>query len=96
MSDLAPEDRAADMVNHLTAKISEVLQVEFNKLPADMQLNIVMIKTVQLLMANVLCHVAADKEELDQLLSIQGEEIAELTRMCANMAFTEKFGLNKH
>jgi predicted PP-loop superfamily ATPase len=57
-----------------------------------------MIKTVQLLLANVLCHVAANKQEFDDIVTVQGAEITELSYACANTAqeFAKKFGLNKH
>ena len=96
MTEKSQEELAADMINNLTSKVSHVLLKEFNQLPQELQLNVVMIKTVQLLLANVLCHVAGNKDELDGLISVQGEEVGELVQTCANMAFPEKFGLIKH
>lgn len=90
------EERATDAINALTGKVSNTLLEEFNQLPQDMQLNVVMIKTVQLLLANVLCHVAVDRAEFDQLVDAQGDEVKELTLTCANTAFAEKFGMGKH
>lgn len=96
MTDKTQEERATDAINGLTSIVSNALLEGFNELPNDLQLNVVMIKTVQLLMANVLCHVAANKQEFDDIVTVQGSEIAELSYACAQTAFAEKFGLNKH
>lgn len=96
MSDRPQEERATDAINQLTSKVSNTLLEEFRQLPDDMQLNIVLIKTVQLLLANVLCHVAVNREEFENIVNAQGEEIKELTYTCASTAFSDKFDLSKH
>lgn len=90
------EERATDAINSLTSTVSDALLESFNQLPQDMQLNVVMVKTVQLLLANVLCHVAVNRQEFDEIVALQGEEITELAYTCANTAFAGKFGLEKH
>lgn len=96
MSDIPQEERATDAINQLTSKVSNTLLEEFKQLPEDMQLNVVLIKTVQLLLANVLCHVAVNRQEFDNILEAQGDEIKELTYTCASTAFADKFEMNKH
>lgn len=96
MAEKSQEERATDAINDLTSEVSDALLAGFNQLPKDLQLNVVMIKTVQLLLANVLCHVAGNKQEFDDIVTVQGAEISELSYACANTAFAEKFGMNKH
>jgi hypothetical protein len=96
MSEKSQEERATDAINSLTSSLSDALLEGFNQLPKDLQLNVVMIKTVQLLLANVLCHVAHNKAEFDDIVTVQGAEITDLSYACANTAFAGKFGLNKH
>lgn len=96
MTEKSQEERATDAINELTSSISDALLEGFNQLPQDLQLNVVMIKTVQLLLANVLCHVAQSKAEFDDIVTVQGAEITDLAYACANTAFAGKFGINKH
>lgn len=83
-------------INDITEKVSQVFLQEFLKLPKELQLNVVFIKSAQLLLANVLCHVVANKDELDKILEYQGEEIKELTIDCSFTGFSDKFKVNKH
>lgn len=96
MTEKSQEERATDAINSLTSDVSNALLEGFNQLPQDLQLNVVMIKTVQLLLANVLCHVAQNKQEFDDIVTVQGSEISELAYTCANVAFAAKFGIEKH
>jgi len=96
MTNKTQEERATDAINQLTGKVSNTLLEEFRQLPDDVQLNIVLIKTVQLLLANVLCHVAVNRDELENIVNAQGDEIKELTYTCASTAFTDKFDMSKH
>jgi hypothetical protein len=73
-----------------------VLLREFLKLPPDYQLNIVMIKSAQLLLSNVLCHVADNMYELEGIIGEQADDLKELTQNCAAAAFPEKFAIQKH
>lgn len=83
-------------VNRITEKLSGVLLQEFLKLPAESQVNIVLIKSAQLLLANILCHVAITKEELEMISTDQAMQIKELTNHCAFTGFSDKFDLKKH
>lgn len=85
-----------DAINTLTEKLSIVLLKEFLELPDDVQINLVLIKTVQLLLANVLCQVATNNDELKKIVADQGVEMKELTFSCALTGFPEKFGIIKH
>lgn len=96
MTEKSQEERATDAINELTSSVSNALLEGFNQLPQDLQLNVVMIKTVQLLLANVLCHVAKNKQEFDDIVTVQGAEITELAYTCANVAFAAKFDIDKH
>jgi hypothetical protein len=86
----------SNAINLLTEKMSEVLLQEFLKLPADQQLNIVLIKSAHLLLANILCNIASNNEELEKIISAQGEDIKELTHTCAISAFADKFKISAH
>jgi hypothetical protein len=90
------EELIANTINNLTERVSQVLLEEFLKLPGDLQLNVVLIKTAQLLLANILCHVASTNEELEKIAGEQGVEVKELTINCALSAFTDKFDSPKH
>lgn len=86
----------ANAINGLTEKLSITLLQDFLLLPSELQLNIVLIKSAQLLLANVLCHVAETKPELDEIAKEQGMELKELTANCAMVGFADKFNLNQH
>lgn len=90
------DELITNAINQLTEKISSVLLQEFLELSNELQLNIVLIKTAQLLLANVLCQVAGNKYELHKIIDSQGEEIKELTLNCSFTGFSEKFNVNKH
>ena len=86
----------ADSVNNITEKLSNVLLKEFLKLPDNLKLNIVLIKSVQLLLANILCQVVSDMSELNEITDAQGADIKELSLNCALTGYTEKFNVKKH
>lgn len=90
------DESITDAINTITDKLSKVLLEEFLKLPTELQINIILIKSSQLLLANILCHVTANKEELEKISNDQGAEIKELTFHCAFTGFSDKFDLNKH
>lgn len=90
------DELITDAINTITEKLSKVLLDDFLQLPKELQLNIILIKSAQLLLANILCHVADNKEELEKISDDQGLELKDLTFNCAFMAFTHKFDLNKH
>ena len=96
MSDENQDELMTNAINTITEKLSKVLLQDFLKLPTELQMNIVLIKSAQLLLANILCHVATNKEELEKISDDQGIEIKELTFNCAFTGFSEKFELNKH
>lgn len=83
-------------INTITEKLSNVLLQEFLNLPKELQINIVLIKSAQLLLANILCHISDTKEELENITSSQGMEMKELTFNCAFTGFSDKFDLKKH
>lgn len=83
-------------INDITETVSQHMLAEFLKLPKETRTNLVLIKSAQLLLANILCQVAEQNEELEGLIEIQGEEIKELTFTCAYTAFARKFNLNMH
>lgn len=86
----------SNAINKLTEKMSGILLEELLKLPEELQTGFVLIKSTQLLLANILCQVATNKDILNKLGDEQGEQIKELTLNCAYSGFAEKFGLNKH
>lgn len=90
------DELIADAINTITEKVSKVMLQEFLKLPTEVQINLVLIKSSQLLLANILCQVAADKEELEKIAEDQGIELKELTFNCASTGFSDKFDINKH
>lgn len=96
MTDEIQDELIANAINSITEKVSKVMLDEFLKLPAEMQLNMVLIKSAQLLLSNVLCHVAINKTELDKIANSQGEELRDLTLSCAYSGFADKFNFNKH
>jgi hypothetical protein len=83
-------------INNITEKLSGLLLKEFLKLPKELQINIVLLKSAQLLLANILCHVVATKEELETITDGQGIEMKELTFNCAFTGFSDKFDIKKH
>jgi len=90
------EELITDAINNITEKLSNILLQEFLQLPQETQINLILIKSAQLLLANILCHVAGNKDELDKLAEGQGEEIKDLTFNCAFSGFADKFEINKH
>jgi hypothetical protein len=83
-------------INKITEKLSQELLTQFLKLPKDAQLNIVLIKSAQLLLANILCQVAQNKNELEEIANQQCIELKELIFDCAMTGFSQKFESNKH
>ncbi len=96
MTDSNQDELITNAINGMTEKLSRVLLQEFLKLPSELQINIVLIKSAQLLLANILCQVSANKGELEKICIDQGVEIKELTLNCAFTGFSDKFDLNKH
>lgn len=96
MTDQSQDEIIANVINDMTEKLSNVLMQEFLKLPDELQMNIVMIKSAQLLLANILCHVAANNDELVQIADEQGVEMKELVFNCAYTGFGHKFDVQKH
>jgi hypothetical protein len=90
------DELITNAINDLTEKLSKVLLKEFMKLSPELQLNIVLIKSAQLLLANILCQVTHTKEELEKISDLQGREIKELTLDCAFTGFSHKFNAHKH
>lgn len=90
------EELITNAINTLTENLSKVLLQEFLKLPTELQMNIILIKSAQLLLANILCHVATSKNELEKVVDEQGVEMKELTFNCAFTGFSDKFDFNKH
>lgn len=90
------DNKIVNAINLLTQKVSTVLVSEFLKLPEDYKVNFVMIKSLQLLLAHVLCHAASDLSELEKLMDLQGREIKELTTTCSYTGFAEKFSILRH
>lgn len=90
------DELITDAINDLTEKLSQVLLKEFMQLPEELQLNVILIKTTQLLLANILCHVVVNKEELEKIIEEQGLDIKEMTLNCAYSGFANKFNGDKH
>lgn len=90
------DESITDAINTITEKLSNVILQEFLKLPKELQINIVLIKSSQLLLANILCHIASTKEELENISDTQGMEMKELIFNCAFTGFADKFDINKH
>lgn len=86
----------AEAINNIAEKISEVLLQKYLELPEELQKSIVLIKSVQLVLANILCQIAISKEELDDIANQQGEDIKELIYDCAMTAFAKKFNMSNH
>lgn len=97
MSDAQDENELfADAINNITEKLSAELIKEYSKLPADLQKGLVLIKSAQLLLANVLCQVAIDRDELEMIAQEQGAEMNQLIFDCAVIGFSSKFGIVNH
>lgn len=90
------QDDLSEAINNLTDKISSTLLKEYTDLPQDMQIGLVLIQSSQLLLANILCHVALNTQELEDLMNEQSAEIRELTLHCAQAGFSDKFHFEKH
>lgn len=90
------EEAVTAAINNITGKVSEVMLQEYMKLPADIQIGLILIKSTQLLLANVLCQIAADHDELNKLMDEQAEDIKELTHTCAHTGFADKFKTHTH
>lgn len=90
------DELITNAINNITEKLSSLLLQEFLKLPKELQINIILLKSTQLLLANILCHVATTKEELESITDDQGVEMKELTFNCALTGFSDKFDINKH
>lgn len=96
MKDDQADELITNAINKITEKTSQILLNEFLKLPKELQLNIILIKSSQLLLANVLCQIAENTEELNKIIEAQGEDIKELTINCSYTGFYEKFDMHKH
>lgn len=83
-------------INKITSKLSKMMLREFLKLPPELQMNLVMIKSSQLLLANILCHAANNSVELGKILDEQDGDMRELVLNCAHSGFADKFDQNKH
>ncbi len=90
------EESIAQAINGLTQKVSAVLLEEFLNLDESLQFNVVLIKAAQLMLANILCQVAANTEELDQLAAMQDDELKGLIHYCIHTAFSNKFECHQH
>ena len=95
VNDELENEKLVEAINNLTKKMSDLLLKEFLKLPESMQKSIVLIKSAQLMLANILCQVAINKEELEKILQDQGNDVIELTHNCAMSAYSEKFSFHK-
>ena len=93
---ITQDECITNAINSITEKLSNVLLQEFLNLKTDLQLNIILIKSAQLLLSNILCHVVTNKEELEKISNEQGIELKELIFNCAFTGFSDKFDLNKH
>lgn len=96
MENESQDEAITNAINNITEKLSNELLQEFLSLPKELQINIVLIKSAQLLLANILCHVASTKEELENIVNAQGLEMNELTFNCAFTGFADKFDTQKH
>ena len=83
-------------INTLTEIVSDRLLEEFLKLPEKIQKNVILIKVAELLLANILCHVAKSNEELTDITTQELVELKELISDCAMTGFANKFGKQTH
>lgn len=51
------DELITNAINTITENLSKSLLEDFLKLPTELQMNIILIKSAQLLLANILCHV---------------------------------------
>lgn len=96
VTDETQDELITNAINTITEKLSKYLLQEFLTLPTELQMNIVLIKSAQLLLSNILCHIAANKDELEKISNSQGLELKELIFNCAFTGFSDKFDLNRH
>jgi hypothetical protein len=87
---------ALDIINTITSQLNKTLVSEFLKLPKEAQTGLVLTKSVQLLLANVLCQVTDSKDELEQLLADHTAAIKTLTLRFAQLEFSRKFTTVTH
>lgn len=90
------DELITNAINNITEKLSVILLQEFLKLPKQHQINLVLMKSAQLLLANILCQIAANKDELEKIIDSQGIEIKELTLNCSFTGFSDKFEIITH
>ena len=90
------EEEITDAINNITSSLSKLLLNEFLKLPKELQIGLVLTRTTQLLMANILCQVADSNNELDQLMNEHISELKDLTLKCAAVGYAKKFNISKH
>lgn len=83
-------------INQITERLSEVLLQEYLKLPEKLQKSLVLTKSSELLLANVVCQIAMNRQELSQIVEELGEDMKELIESCAVSGFAEKFEIHKH
>ena len=91
-----PDESITNAINTITEKLSHTLLQEFLNLPQELQVNIILIKSSQLLLSNILCNIASTTDELEKISAAQGEEMKELIFNCALTGFANKFDINKH
>jgi|GEM_PF-1931108 hypothetical protein len=90
------DELITNAINAVTEKLSNTLLEQFLKLPEELRISLLLVKSSQLLLANVLCHVASNNEELEKIVALQDAEIKELTFNCAYSGFADKFSIDKH
>lgn len=90
------DELITDAINNITQKLGDLLLKEFLDLPDDLQINLILIKSSQLLLANILCQVASNKKELSKITEDQATELKDLTLTCAFTAFSNKFEGSRH
>lgn len=90
------DELITNAINNITEKLSVLLLNEFLKLPTKHQINLILMKSSQLLLANILCQIAVNRDELAEIIDNQATEIKELTLNCAFTGFFEKFEMIKH
>lgn len=90
------DELITNAINHITEKLSIFLLDEFLKLPSKLQINLVLMKSAQLLLANILCQIAINNDELEKITENQGMEIKDLTFNCSFTGFSDKFEIIKH
>ncbi|MBA3660325.1 MAG: hypothetical protein H0W64_01210 [Gammaproteobacteria bacterium] len=96
MKDEKQDELISNAINNITEKLSILMLEEFIKLPQTLQMNLILMKSSQLLLANIICHVTADESELSEVVEKQGAEVKELTLNCAITGFSDKFKIQRH